>query len=341
MNKQNNYVEDMINRYIYQVTKNLSSKIRKDIEDELKTLIYDMLEDRTAEKQPAKGDIDAVLTELGSPFALAEKYGDKTHYLIGPAVFPTYLFVLKIVFLATLLGMTIATILDLLTSADALWYEYLGSLFFNLIGGIVVAFGWVTVVFAIFEWRGVNLKELVPEWEVSALPEVPKREIAIPIWEPIVGIVFTIIVMIIFLFQPQLMGTYHFLAGTYSDGMKTIPFFDLEVLKTALPLFLICMSLGILKNIWEIIDRRYSIQYAIVTLITNIVEIVLTIIIFKGFPIWNQNFVTEINHLFNLSSDPTINSIWNTINSNLVIVIVLILIIDAATTMYKALKYDR
>jgi hypothetical protein len=295
-----------------------------------------MLEARTQGNPETNEDIQAVLKELGSPLELADKYRDKSHFLIGPEIFPVYLLIMKIVLAATFLGLTIVIVLDLLTSSDMIWYEYLFKWLSSIISGSFMSFAWVTIIFAIFEWRGVNLKEFLPNWEVSSLPPVPEYEMNIPLWEPIAGIVFTIICMIIFLLSPQLIGVYYI-----TESMKTtIPIFDLTVLRTVLPLFLICMGLGLLKNIWEIVDRRYSIKYAIITFIVNTIEIILTIIIFTRFPIWNKDFITELNSLFDLGSDAVLTTLWNILTSNMIIFLVLIYLIDTITTIYNSLKHE-
>ena len=65
---------DLIERYIYAVTKRLPQKVQKDISDELRTLIDDMLAERCGELVPEEKDIRVVLTELGTPEELYEKY---------------------------------------------------------------------------------------------------------------------------------------------------------------------------------------------------------------------------------------------------------------------------
>ncbi|MHB8130582.1 MAG: hypothetical protein ACYDEX_16450 [Mobilitalea sp.] len=335
MEKQSNYIEDIMNRYIYQVTKSLSVQTRNDINEELKTLIYDMIEDRTRDNQPTKEDIQSVLKELGNPSDLAEKYRDKSRFLISPEIFPTYILIMKIVLAATLLGMTIVTILDLLTSSNPIWYEYFGSWFFNLIAAFFTSFSWVTIIFAIFEWRGVNLKKLIPEWEVTSLPPVPIKEKNIPIGEPIAGIILTVLGMILFITSPQLLGVFHI-----DESLKTIPIFDLEVLQSILPLFAICMGFGILKNIWQIVDRKYSIKYGIFVVIINIIALTLSIIIFTGFPIWNQYFITDINAIYHFGTDNSIASIWDIVTSNFIIFLTLTYLLETATTIYKVLKNE-
>ena len=65
---------DLIDRYIYAVTKHMKSAMKKDVAAELETIIQDMLEERCEDVTPTERDIKVVLTELGTPNELASKY---------------------------------------------------------------------------------------------------------------------------------------------------------------------------------------------------------------------------------------------------------------------------
>ena len=90
---------DLIERYLYAVTKRMNPKIREDVKNELSCLIEDMLMERCGDVVPTEKDIRVVLTELGTPQELYIKYsGDGDKCLIGQPYYSTYLFVMKIVF---------------------------------------------------------------------------------------------------------------------------------------------------------------------------------------------------------------------------------------------------
>ena len=55
---------DLIDRYIYAVTKHMKSAMKKDVAAELETIIQDMLEERCEDVIPTERDIKVVLTEL-------------------------------------------------------------------------------------------------------------------------------------------------------------------------------------------------------------------------------------------------------------------------------------
>ena len=331
--QNNNYAEDMITRYIYQVTKHLTLN-RKDIENELRTLIDDMLEERTHGGEASKEDIDAVLMELGNPSEMADKYRSTNQFLIGPELYSRYLFVLKIVLGATLLGMCVVTVLDYVTNTGSNWYLFIGDLIGNAVSGLMSAFAWVTIIFVIFERRGIKLKELIGPWEVSSLPPVPVKEASISIGEPIVGIIFTIVIMILFIMAPQVLGVYF----TSGGSTTAIPVFNLEELPVVLPLFLIALGLGLLKHIWELVDRKYTLRYGIFTTIINTISILLICIIFTRFEIWNPIFADQVNTVFGIGNSVAAIT-WDKITSNFVIFLILIYLLDTGVTLYKSIRY--
>ena len=96
MSGQNDYISQTIERYIYQVIRRVPKKNQKDIEQELRLLIDDMLEKRCGALPRTKKDLDVVLVELGAPGDLAAQYLDvPRRSLIGPELFPKYIFILK------------------------------------------------------------------------------------------------------------------------------------------------------------------------------------------------------------------------------------------------------
>lgn len=321
------YEDEMIERYIYQVKKQLPSQV-KDIEEEVRGLIYDMLEELTKGDAPTKQNVDEVLTKLGNPAVLAENYRGKARYLIGPGLFPTYLMILKIVLPTVFLGMSIVTIIELLTDGGQIWYHYLGSWFGGLFNALLGAFAYVTCIFAVLEYRGVSTKELTEEWEVSSLPPVPKSDTVISMGESIVGIVFHIFLMILIASAPQLIGAFFF----SNNELTNVPVFDLEVLNNILPLFLISIGLGILKSAYGLIERSYNLRYAVVSTICSLAELILALIIFAGYPIWNQAFPDAFGEV------TVIRSIWDAITSNFVIFLIIVFIIELVTVLYKTFK---
>ena len=96
-----------VDRYISEVGDRLPAKQRTDIETELRSLILDALEGRTGKTVDfSEEDELAVLQEFGRPEEVAQRYAGTPRYLIGPRLYPTYLVVLRILFIVGLIGTT-------------------------------------------------------------------------------------------------------------------------------------------------------------------------------------------------------------------------------------------
>lgn len=333
MNNMNS-VNDLIERYIYQVTKHLTTN-RSDIEKELKSLITDMIEERTMGKEASQKDVEAVLLELGNPAELADGYRDNKRHLIGSELFPHYLTVLKIVLFSYLLGMIIFTIIDSMTSSDITYFELIGSFIGNIISGGFMAFGWVTIIFAILEWKGVKL-DMTSEWTIETLPPVPLNEAVIKKSESISSLVFSILFGVLFLFSPQLLGIYININGDFS----IIPIFNLAELARLMPLLLIGIGVSIFKYSYWLMAGRYSIRLASISVVCNIINLLLLSIVFSNHSIWYKDFASKVNTILDTNDIP-IDSIWNSFTKYLLVVIAIVYIIDSITITYKSIKYSK
>lgn len=128
---------DLKERYIYAVTKKLPSKIRKDVSIELETLIDDMLMERCGDVTPTEKDLRVVLTELGTPRELYEKYTEEgKDCLIGFPYYSDYKFIMKIVLLSVVIGMSIAAIISTVIDPSPVWYEGILGWIGNLAGDL-------------------------------------------------------------------------------------------------------------------------------------------------------------------------------------------------------------
>ena len=288
MDNTKNDLAGMIDRYVYDVTRRLPKNQREDIDAELRGLIEDMLEERSP--QPAKADLEAVLIELGRPSALAAKYRGSKRFLIGPELFDVYFLVLKIVSIATAFGITVALIVGLIASPPSSFWTTFGSYFASIVSGVVQAFAYVTLVFAIIERFASKKEETMKDnWKPLDLPEIPKSKARIKISEPIAGLIFLVIALLIVNLAPEFFGIYSF-----DQSVSVTPIFNLEVFRCMLILIDIMIGLDILKEMMRLMSGKYTLQLAIGVTAINVVSIILVIMVFLPPAIWNQNFVSEL-----------------------------------------------
>jgi hypothetical protein len=95
---------ELLDRYLQAVKRHLPWQRQDDIIAELRANLESQLEDKEAElgRPLNTGEMEAWLKQMGPPMQVAARYQPQ-QYLIGPAVFPTYWFVLRTAFLWALI----------------------------------------------------------------------------------------------------------------------------------------------------------------------------------------------------------------------------------------------
>ena len=209
---------NLIDRYVTEVGKYLPRKNRLDIEAELRSTLEDMLEDRSQQTgRPADEALASeLLQEYGAPRKVAATY--QTHpYLIGPRMFPTYTLVLKIVLFAVTLGLSIATVVSVvsstMTSPELL--SALGEFVASLVSALLAAFGNVTLVFAILE-RVMPVSEFEDKekWTPAELTKEPEPN-QVKTGERIASIIFTLAGLMVLNFYPQILSIWMIENGNF------------------------------------------------------------------------------------------------------------------------------
>src|SRR5271170_5032519 len=117
---------DLLDRYLQAVKKHLPWQRQDDILAELRANLESQLEDKEAElgRPLTKDEAEAWLKQIGPPIQVAARYQPQ-QYLIGPAIFPTYWFVLRTALLWALIIYSVVNAIVIFTadaSAPALAY---------------------------------------------------------------------------------------------------------------------------------------------------------------------------------------------------------------------------
>ena len=181
---------DLIERYLQAVKFWLPRGQEQDILQELSVDIQAEIEEKEAGlgRKLNEAEVADLLKRRGMPVVVAAGYRPRQH-LIGPALFPIYVFVLKIVglcFLAPWIAAW-AAVLFAVPSASAahpgLWAKF-GAVWGASWAGLVFSFGIVTMVFAIIE-RVQTRSRLFQNWDPRKLPpafvEIPRSTSAFEI----------------------------------------------------------------------------------------------------------------------------------------------------------------
>ncbi|MAU11623.1 MAG: hypothetical protein CL607_17495 [Anaerolineaceae bacterium] len=188
---------DLVERYVHQVGRYLPRSERADVVAELRSVIYDQLEDRFG-PEPTDAEVSVVLAELGDPRQMAASYGEQ-QVLIGPELYPYMMMVLRhgwliipsVVIFLGVFGLLISgqpvTPTNLLL--DPLWAMVQVTFVFSAL---------VVLLFAIIERVAARYDVQEPPFNPAALPQVndPLAVVRTDIaWGVALGIIFTLIMI--------------------------------------------------------------------------------------------------------------------------------------------------
>ncbi|HOA21048.1 MAG TPA: hypothetical protein PKL82_00995 [Anaerolineaceae bacterium] len=278
--KSNNLIE----RYIYAISRQLPVKSREDTARELRTLIADMLAERGAEQEPSEEDIRAVLTELGRPDELAQKYlPAQRNCLIGQPHFRIYKLVLKIVLAATLFGLSVALMVELVSAPTENLLVRLGEWVLRLFSGGLQAFAYVTLIFALFYHYDVKLDE--EKDFLSELPELPERAPKSSAAENIIGLIFTVLFALAFVVLPETN------IPVWFEERGFIPLLNPEFLRSMRPLLLASLAVGALNDITMLAERKNSVPALLTQLLDAVLSGALAWAFFSSANLFSSQFV--------------------------------------------------
>ncbi len=317
----------MIDRYIYAVTRELPEKSKKEIGNEIRALIDDMMDeidDTLAEEEK----INKALVKLGNPKELANRYRGREGYLIGPAYFDTYLFVMKIVVLSIFIGISVASVIGVIFSVESI-SDMIGSYIGTLFSAVLQGAAWVTGIFALLEY-----KEISPEtgyeqkiWEPSQLPELPEKKALISRGESIFAIIISTIFLPLFFFSPEIIGIYY----NVKNQWNFIQQLNMDNFSAFKIIIFIIFTLNILVELIKIIKGRWTIKISVVITVLNVISSMLFINIISNMNIWNSEIVQNLERYTLISFE---RIIFLTIA-----VIILITICESVSSLYKGIKY--
>ena len=207
---------NLIDTYVSEVGRRLPKKTRADIEAEIRSILQDMLDERSQKTgKPVDDEMTLeVLKAYGAPEKVAATYlGER--YLIGPRLYPIFMLVLRIVLMVTgilaAIGLGIAVYQTTLTPLNA--FETVIKAIANFGASIMTVLGNIVLIFAILEWAlfraggKMDIKGLPKEkeWDPSSLTKVSAPN-QVKMGETIVEIVGCFAAIVIFNFYPQIIG---------------------------------------------------------------------------------------------------------------------------------------
>ncbi len=246
----------LIDLYVADVGRRLPEKMRPEIEDELRSLLEDMLEDRAKQAgRPADEEmVSAMLREYGPPAKTAASYLPE-RYLVGPELFPTYLQVLRVVVIVVLVVTAVGFALTFSQSARQM--KDLVAGIFEGISGImqagIQAVGIITIIFGIIQYARSRRRPDEKGWNPGSLKPLEDTDRVKP-GEQIADIVFTLLVIAVFNFFPQLIVVYK---TSWGGPWQHFPLLT-DAFFHYLPLMTLLWGLDIILAIVLLTQRRWQ-----------------------------------------------------------------------------------
>lgn len=169
---------DLLERYLQAVRFFLPSKQQDDIVRELSENLIAEMEDRQQELGRALDEAEQaeILRRHGHPMLVAARYRSPLQ-LIGPVVFPVYLFTLKLGLGVALLVTVVLAVVSTMLHGDPSGQAVKAMLAFP--GRGLMVFAWTTLVFAAFD-IALRRCRISREWDPLSLPKVIRHEYQIP-----------------------------------------------------------------------------------------------------------------------------------------------------------------
>lgn len=164
---------DLLSRYLQAVGFWLPRATKNDILAEISEDLHSQIEERAAELNRPLNDaeIAEILKQRGRPVVVAGTFLPQRQ-LIGPVLFPIYIFVLKIVALCYLLPWFLVWVGFMMFDRPYLLRHggELGSLS-PLFSVVWILFGVITFIFAILD-RSSNRDKIIFDWDPRKLPKL-------------------------------------------------------------------------------------------------------------------------------------------------------------------------
>lgn len=318
-------MREIIDGYIFDVTKSLSRKDKKNVSELLEREIEEKLNEKTRfrnDDYPTYEEVKEVLSELGNPEDVAKKYStmDKTAFL-SPPFFRHYKIDFTIGFLVTLLTIIGSTAYSILVinggSLDPLTFLTSGG---NILLSFVIMYFCYT-----YSFNSVSRKRIKHDFDnyIDNLLGKPLKGNRIGKVSIVIQIVVTSILFGLLVFSDKVLGfTYPniLILDTYRFNLKSV--------------MILVYLFSVMKLAYKEIDRRYSMGVLVTTIISNLSALAIAYIILVKNSILSDGMVTFIEN--SLPSNGFTNFLTSNPGLTVFLIIMIILIINL---VYTAISY--
>jgi hypothetical protein len=156
-------------RYLKAVAAQLPKANREDIVAELRDAIQTRMEDREEElgRPLTEADEEAVLREFGHPLSVAARYGSGPQHVVGPELYPWWMFGVKVGLMA-LVCITVISAIVRMAVGDMEGSQAISQAFNSIISGGITIIGLATIAAFVIE-RQKEKPAFLRDWRVKDL----------------------------------------------------------------------------------------------------------------------------------------------------------------------------
>ena len=334
----------LLTRYLLAIERKLPVQGRKELHQEIEANLMDTLEDSLDSQEVITVDqLESALRQFGSPKSVARSYRP-SQSLIGPQHNAIFNFIVSSVVPVVLAVVFFSTLLSFVIGGAENPFQEFWKLIGNLWDVGVGIIGTTAIVFMILTRffpevnEEINLDFLDNEkidWDINDLPELVRLEDKIQIWEPIAGIVFQtlLLVVIAFLFD-QLIG-FWWLA---EEEWRMVPLFT-EAFKAFLPMMAVGIGLNIILNGIQLYQRKQSLLTRWFEVLINGYEISIICMMLNAGTLMEVNQSLALERGFPLDSIEDISMLFQNNHFHYFLIFLIVVIsIDLITKAIKAGK---
>lgn len=284
----------LIERYVTAALERIPEDRRKDVGEDIRGAIDEMVTPRVENGEPEETAVRAVLTELGDPVKLAASYHEQKRYLIGPGWYPAYIEVMKKVATIALPVIAVIAIIVTLASSGGDLAKALGSGIESVFEvGVQILF-WVTLGFVIAErTSGPDGPSLGKAWTVDDLPETPARGRQISIGDTLLSVI-TMVVFGGLAFVQWENGIGSFVRGL-DESYERLPALNPDLGAMWVTGFYVLLVLSIVLAIVRYVTGYWTRPMVVLTVIDSVLWTIYVIALASTQQIFNEELARRID----------------------------------------------
>jgi hypothetical protein len=160
---------DIIDRYLNAVAAQLPQDQRADIIAELRDMILSRFEEKEAAlgRPLTEAGKEEILRDIGHPLAVAARYGSGPQHVVGPELFPWWMFGVRAGLIAIVVITALGALVRVIVGEEEVG-RAIGQAFHSMFNGAIMLIGFATIAGFIIE-RQKEKPAFLREWRVKDL----------------------------------------------------------------------------------------------------------------------------------------------------------------------------